>query len=240
MKYDKMISSGSIVVDDLLDGGLDKNKIICVYGEAASGKTTLAMLAAIDQAALGKKVLFIDSENGFSIERFKQLSCNNLDLLNNMFIVKVKSFYDQLKKIESLAENYEKFSLIIIDTIGNFYRSEVVKDVFANKQLAKQMDILKQIVGDDIPVLITNQIYTDPVDKTVQVVGGKIIKDNVDCLIELVKLSSGNRACILRKHHVIYEMSEAKASDHDQKSSISNKKEKMFKIVEKGFIPIPL
>ena len=209
------------MVDDLLDGGLDKDKITCVYGEAAAGKTTLAILAAVECAALGGKVLFIDSENGFSTERFKQLSCDNLELLKNVFVVKIKSFYDQLQKLKLLGESFSKFSLIIVDTIGNFYRKEVVKDIFANKQLVHQFNILKQIADEKIPVLITNQIYTDPKDKSVQVVGGKIVKNNVDCLIQLVKLSSGNRCCVLRKHHVIKE-----------------KKEKGFKIVEKGFIPL--
>jgi len=221
MDYTKIISSGSIVIDDLLDGGFDKNKITCVYGEAAAGKTTLAMLSAIDQASQGKKILFIDSENGFSVERLKQLGCENLELLKNIFVIKVKSFYDQLQKIKSLQNNFNKFNLIIIDTVGNFYRREVVKDIYANKQLYKQLDILKKISEQKIPILITNQIYTDPTDKSIKIVGGRIIKDNVDCLIELVKLSSGNRCSVLRKHHVIKE-----------------EKEKKFKIVEKGFIPI--
>lgn len=220
MPYTKIISSGSIVVDDLLDGGFDKDKVCCVYGVAASGKTTLAMLTALEISSDGGKVLFIDTENGFSVERFKQLSCGNLELLNNIFVIKIKSFYDQLKKIESLEDNFSKFSLIIIDTIGSYYRKEIVKDKFANKQLVKQLEILKRINKERIPILITNQVYTDPKDSSIQIVGGKIMKDYPDCLIELVKLGN-NRVCVLRKHYLI-----------------KKQKEKMFKIVEKGFIPI--
>ena len=220
MNHMNKVSSGSIVVDELLDEGLDKDKITCVYGVAASGKTTLAMLSAVECAANGGKVLFIDSENGFSVERFKQISCNNLDLLKNVFVIKVKSLYDQLQKIENLKRDFDKFSLIIIDTIGNYYRKEVVRDVFANKQLYKQFDILREIADNNVPILITNQIYTDPVNKSVKIVGGKIVMNNVDCLIELVKLGN-NRGAVLRKHY-----------------SIKENKEKMFKIVEKGFIPL--
>lgn len=213
-----MISTGSAIMDNLLDGGLDKDKVICIYGEAATGKTTFAMIAAIEQASHGKKVLFIDTENGFNADRFKQLSCGNLEFLNNVFVTKISSFYEQLQKVKTMETIFSRFSLIIIDTIGNFYRKEVVKDSFANNQLNTQMFILKKIAESNVPVLITNQVYTDPVDKTMQIVGGKIVKDNVNCLIELVKLNN-SRGAVLRKHHVIEEQ-----------------KEIVFKIVEKGFV----
>ena len=44
-----------------------------VYGEAATGKTTLALMLACDFSKFSK-VIFIDTENGFNFERFKQIS----------------------------------------------------------------------------------------------------------------------------------------------------------------------
>ena len=44
-----------------------------IYGPAAAGKTTYCLLTSISMAKKGKKVMFIDTENGFSIERLKQL-----------------------------------------------------------------------------------------------------------------------------------------------------------------------
>jgi len=49
---EEKISSGSEVIDKLLDGGYGK-VVTIIYGPAASGKTTLAMLAAIQQAKQG-------------------------------------------------------------------------------------------------------------------------------------------------------------------------------------------
>ena len=46
-----MIESGC----DLFEGY--ENEITCIYGEASSGKTTLAKLAAIEQAKKNKKVI---------------------------------------------------------------------------------------------------------------------------------------------------------------------------------------
>jgi len=63
---EEKISSGSEIIDKLLDGGYNK-VVTTIYGPAASGKTTMAMLAAIQQAEQGKKFVFVDTENGFSV-----------------------------------------------------------------------------------------------------------------------------------------------------------------------------
>ena len=58
------------------------NEITLIYGTAATGKTTLAMLAAIRLAREKKKTLYLDSEGGFSPERFIQLAGKDASLLD--------------------------------------------------------------------------------------------------------------------------------------------------------------
>ena len=38
-----------------------------VYGESATGKTTLAMQEALEEAKENKKIAYIDTQNNFSI-----------------------------------------------------------------------------------------------------------------------------------------------------------------------------
>ena len=57
-----------------------------------SGKTNLCILCATNMAKTGKKVIYVDTENNFSVERFKQI-CNGLNLdylktINNMVFFK--------------------------------------------------------------------------------------------------------------------------------------------------------
>ena len=52
-----MIKTGFVGLDELIGGY--KEEISCIYGVPASGKTTLAMLVAIEQSREGKKVLFL-------------------------------------------------------------------------------------------------------------------------------------------------------------------------------------
>ena len=69
----KRISTGADFVDELLDGGYEADAITTIYGPAGAGKTNLALLAALDIAKQGKKVIFVDTEGGFSVSRLKQL-----------------------------------------------------------------------------------------------------------------------------------------------------------------------
>jgi len=57
------ISLGCNALDGLLRGGIERGEVTLIYGEAATGKTTVAIQAAVLAAAKGLKVLFIDCDN---------------------------------------------------------------------------------------------------------------------------------------------------------------------------------
>ena len=63
---EEKISSGSETIDELLDGGYNK-VVTTIYGPAASGKTTLAMLAAIQQAKQGKNLFLLTLKMVFQL-----------------------------------------------------------------------------------------------------------------------------------------------------------------------------
>jgi len=177
-----MIKTGSKLLDDFIEGY--KNEITLIYGPAASGKTTLAKLAAIAQAKEGKKVLFIDAEHGFSAERFEQLGGKNL--LGSILLLRPKSFLEQDKYIKSLKLIANKFAMVIIDTIGIFYRAELNKDPESiNKALNIQLKILTE-TAKNVPVILTNQVY-DRLDGQINTVSGELVKGWSKCILELKK-----------------------------------------------------
>ncbi|MBI3033416.1 DNA repair and recombination protein RadB [Candidatus Woesearchaeota archaeon] len=206
---DQIISSGSTVMDQLLNGGYEVDVITTIYGPAGCGKTTLCMLAAIDAAKKGKKIIFVDTESGFSIARFKQL-CDNLDLFQHIFVLKPTNFQEQMQdilKLKSLIN--DKIGLIIVDTIAMLYRLELgkhseVKQV--NNQLSIQLGYLTEIARKHmIPVLITNQVYSDFDERdSVRMVGGDLLQYGSKCLIELQKFRT-KRLALVKKHRSIPE-----------------------------------
>jgi DNA repair protein RadB len=199
--------AGSPVMNKLLDGGYEPGIITTIFGPAGSGKTTLCMLAAI-QCSSAKKIIYIDTEGGFSAERLKQLAGNAA--IKNILILKPVNFDEQVKAIERLKEMVnDKIGLVVVDTISMLYRVEISrrkepKPVY--NELDLQISYLTEIARkNSIPVLVTNQVYADFDEKdAVKMVGGDMLKYSSKCLIELVKFKNSRKA-IIKKHRSIVE-----------------------------------
>jgi len=223
------LPSGSKILDKLLDGGYESGIITTIYGPSGSGKTNLCILCAINASRLGFKVIYVDTENNFSVERFRQI-CSSIGLdhlktINNMVFFKPSSFEEQKKAFEKLKDSITgKTGVVIVDSIAMLYRLEFGKteQIYElNRDLGKQLGDLKRIASEKkVPVVITNQVYADFEEKDkVSMVGGDLLKYASKCLIELQATPSGNRRAIIRKHR-----------------SIEADKEILFKIVEGGIL----
>ena len=179
-----MIKTGSEELNDIIEGY--NNELSLIYGPPGSGKTTLCKLACSNVIKENKKVIYIDTENGFSSERFRQIVGENyFKLLDNLLLIKVKTFEDQCEKIENLKQ-IKNVSLIILDSVGKFFRSKVKENhKEVNKELVGSLETLREISKRNIPILITSQIYTDINNNKIIPVGGEIIKRFCKKIIEL-------------------------------------------------------
>ncbi len=207
---DLLMSSGSAVFDRLLDGGYEKDVITTIYGPAGSGKTLACLLCAISAAKKGK-VIYVDTEGGFSPERLKQLTRDYQRVMENTFFLKPTTFAEQKKNFEKLKQLVsDKICLIVVDSISMLYRlelkqEEAIHDV--NRELAQQIAYLTEIARKkEIPVIITNQVYANFDDKSkINIVGGDVLRYGSKCLIELQITPNNKRRAIVRKHRSISE-----------------------------------
>lgn len=226
MKTEK-ISTGSYDLNTWLYGGYEKDIITMVAGSPGSGKTNFAILVACSQAKHGNKVIFVDTEGGFSIERVKQIvGSENLDkILENILLLSPTNFEEQkidFIKLLSLVKK-EQFGVIIVDGMSMLYRLELGDAVRSgddenikkiNREVANQMRTLAEISRKkNIPIMITNQVYSDflseeefknQTERKTNIVGGDLFKYWSKCIIEL-KNNSGKRKAVLLKHRSLPE-----------------------------------
>lgn len=215
------ISTGSYDLNDWLEGGYEEDIITMVAGPPASGKTNFSILTACSQAKEGKKVLFIDTEGGFSSERVRQIvGDENIEsILENIILSQLVSFEEQKSLFEKLLERIRKedISLIVVDGMAMLYRLELGDAIqsneddrirFVNREVAKQMRMLAEISRKkNIPVFITNQVYTEFLkqdeiesgrEKKTNIVGGDLFKYWSKCIIELKRQGSKRKAYLLK------------------------------------------
>jgi DNA repair protein RadB len=211
MDEEHRISTGSDFLDKMLDGGYESSVVTTIYGPPGSGKSNLCLLCLTHNTE--KKIIYIDTEGSFSVDRIKQLSKNYEEVLKNVIILKPVNFEEQKKVFEKLRNIItDKIGLIIVDSIAMLYRLElgINKDTFkVNRDLGVQLvDLVHTARKFKIPVIITNQVYSDFEDKNkINIVGGDILKYASKCLIELQKTDKGKKA-ILRKHRSLPESKE--------------------------------
>ena len=220
------ISTGSYDLNKWLYGGYEKDVITMFAGPPGSGKTNLAILASCSQAKKGNKVIFVDTEGGFSVDRVKQIVGEESEkVLKNILLLEPTHFNEQKKIFSSLLDKVEKghISLIVIDGMATLYRIELgevikLKDSEeignVNRNVAEQMRILSEISRKQkIPILITNQVYGGFVSEEdwqkgirgkVNIVGGDLFQYWSKCILELKK-EGRKRKVVVLKHRSLPE-----------------------------------
>jgi len=227
MEFEKVerISTGSYDLNKWLYGGYEAGIVTMVAGPPGSGKTNMAVLVACSQAKKGNKVIFVDTEGGFSTDRIKQLAGENYEeILKNIFLISPSDFDEQKKIFVNLNNQLKKdqISLVVIDSMAMLYRLELgdareegnenIKNT--NKEVARQMKLLAEISKKQgIPVFITNQVYRgfqseedwkNGTEREVNIVGGDLLQYWSKCIIEL-RNDRGRRKAILKKHRSLPE-----------------------------------
>jgi len=180
-----------------------------IYGEAASGKTNLCIIAAVETVRAGRKVIFIDTEGSFSTQRFKQIAgTDSAELLKSIIVAEPVDFDEQkiaINKLEDLMADND-VGLIIVDSLVSLYRLEMgsTEDPYAtNRELSKQLSKLMKIAKKHkIPIVVTNQVYTkfskDGSDGEIVPVGRDVLKYWSKVIIHVSKELPYRSALLIR------------------------------------------
>jgi DNA repair protein RadB len=163
---DDAIPSRCEPLDALLGGGFAMGDVVVVYGEAGTGKTTLAIQTAIEAARRGSKALYIDTDHSFTHQRFSQLAGEDSGTLSEQILLFYpETFSAQTSLVESI-ENYltTLTRLLVVDTITSLYRvslGSAERTFSLNRELNRQLAYLSEVaLRQKLVVLLTSQVHT--------------------------------------------------------------------------------
>ncbi|MFO8109303.1 MAG: DNA repair and recombination protein RadB [Thermoplasmata archaeon] len=188
------LPTGCSPLDALLRGGVESGNITELYGGGGTGKTNLCLQLTRNAALKGKKVIYLDTE-GISTERLKQMSRDKSDkVLQNTLFFRAHSFKEQTKRLEEIerlafSTNID-IGLIVVDSMTIFYRTMINCDekINATSMLGRQMVKLLRIARkNDVPIVITTQVYQDQSNGTEQPLGGHMLYHNSKTIIKIQK-----------------------------------------------------
>ncbi len=198
----RWLPTGCLSLDKALDGGLPPNEITLFYGEAETGKTSLAMQCSVNTTLMGMKTLFVDSDGTFSPERLSQIASQNFsEVADSMILVRPSSFEEQAEIVNSLEKYVSKnFGLVVFDTITSLYRAgldlkDKKKTYKMNRELNRQVATLAQIAKAlGITILLMSQVrgIFEFGQANVKPVATRVLKFWSNAIVGLSRLECGN------------------------------------------------
>ena len=202
----EFLGSTSSGINELLRGGLPKHMICLLYGEAATGKTVLAMQFALEAAKNGFKVFYLDSDQSFSSHRMERLA-DSQTVASQIILFRPEDFRDQgiiLDSFESLLARTP--TLLVVDSVTGLYRSvETSSHEFfgRDRELNRQLANLKSLAARfELWILLTGQVHSAPSrgEWIVEPVATRTLKHWSDLMVRLRQTPRvGVRDCMLEK-----------------------------------------
>ncbi|HLI46248.1 MAG TPA: ATPase domain-containing protein [Geobacterales bacterium] len=208
-----VMSTGSRVLDKMLDGGFRNYSVAEIYGPAGSGKTRLIhqllLMAAI---TLEESIYHIDNEGNFRpsiVEDIAKKHKNyNKEMLNKIYVSRPITHEQFLALLDFLSGIKVKF--LSIDTIITHIRMLPSKDYI--KSLKEILICLRNIANKGAFVVFTNQVT---MKESVVASGGKLIEYVIDYKLNLERVENRIKCTVDKPKPV---------------------KTEFFRIVSKGFI----
>ena len=204
---DRRLPTGCAPLDEVLGGGFRFGDVSLIYGEASTGKTTVA-LSCVANHLLGDqwaKAYYVDSDQKLSTRRLTQLTGKG-EVLERLLIWRPGGFSRQTTVIEGLLELAQGDTPVVVDSITGPYRLEAgaaQRTFTANKELNRQLGFLAETARTkDTAVLVVGQVHDIPGVETLQAepVARRLLKYWSDSVLRLETTSiRGVRQAVLEK-----------------------------------------
>jgi len=211
-KLVKKLSTGSKSFDDLLNGGLESQSIVELFGEFGSCKTQVCFQLAVnatmpeEKGGLNSEVIIIDTENTFRPERIIQmatyLGIDPDETLKKIHVARAFNSQHQILLVDKAMElaQTKNIRLMIVDSLTSHFRAEYLgRGTLAERQqiLNKHMhDLLSFATLNNAVIAVTNQVAAKPdafFGDPTRPIGGHIVGHSSTFRLYLRKGKAGKR-----------------------------------------------
>lgn len=208
---ERRLSTGYAPLDKVLGGGFRFGWVSLIYGEAATGKTTLAVKCVVNYLRASKsRAFYVDADGKLSPARLLQIAGGDPEPLERLLLWSPASFSEQTDVVEGLLDVLrDGSSPVVVDSVTGLYRVEADvqgRDFRASKELNRQLGFLAEVArARNAAVLLTGQVHSVPVEEAprVEMVAQRILTYWSDVVLRLEHVGrSGVRQAVLEKPKV--------------------------------------
>ena len=192
----------------MLGGGLPPQQVSLLYGEAATGKSILAMQFALNAAREKSKVFYVDADQSFSANRIEQMT-GAPDLAERIVLFRPGDLEDQsqiVENVENMLSNTP--TLLVVDSITGLSRTGqggpenyFSRDRELNRQMARLHGLASRF---SMWVLLVGQVHSSPSggEWLVEPVATRTLKHWSAVILRLRKTARADvRDCLLEKRN---------------------------------------
>ncbi|KAL3819753.1 hypothetical protein ACJIZ3_005658 [Penstemon smallii] len=192
-----VISTGSIRLDQALGtGGLPKGRMVEIYGQEASGKTTLALHVIKEAQKLGGYCAYLDVENALDPSLAESIGVNT----DNLLISQPDSAENLLSVVDTLTKS-GSVSVIVVDSVAALVPQCEVDSLSCGSSGDLQSKLMTQALRKIHYSLCNSStliIFINQVRKKLQLVEGSVRADEVTCGGNALKFYAAIRLRISR------------------------------------------
>ncbi len=161
------IPTGVKELDSILGGGFRLGELYFVYGEEASGKTSLALTITASAIKQGLKQLFVDCSGRLHPLRISQVAEKWSIELSDILVKPIRDFGEQEDLVIKLYNLKKLFNVVVLDDFTYQYRLELSgdlrRDLILFKRFAFQVAVLSELAEKyESLVLIVGQVHDIP------------------------------------------------------------------------------
>jgi len=186
-----MISSGSLKLDYVIEGGVAKGRISCIYGPESSGKTTLSLqIIALAQKTDERPACYIEVERTYTHDYAQTLGIDtSKEKLHVYQPVCAEDCYDFIEA--AVAEG--KYSCIVVDSIPALQSKAVLSGDSGDYKLGVDskllgthtMNVLYNIKKSNTALIYLNQGRKDFTTGKMIPYGGTAFRHNCSLILKL-------------------------------------------------------